>query len=168
MAPYLADFLILSLNTGMRPQEILKLTWDRVDFENGLIHFGKANQKNGKAGAIPINANARTALLSLKNICKSPVFVMADFMGARLNSVDHAWRTCKTKAGLEEVQLRDLRRTFASWLVQSNVSIKTVSNLMRHADIKITAQRYAHLDQGALKEAAAVLDTPPKLRVISR
>jgi integrase len=168
MAPYLADFITLSLNTGMRPQEILKLTWDRVDFENGLILFGKDNQKNGKMGAIPINANARTALVSLRNICKSPRWVITDFIGANIHSIDGAWQSCRSKVGLEDVQLRDLRRTFASWLVQANVPIKTVSNLMRHADIKITAMRYAHLDQGALKEAAAVLDTPPKLKVISR
>jgi len=168
MAPYLADFISLSLNTGMRPREILKLTWDRVDLENGLILFGKKDQKNGKVGAIPINGNARTALLSLRNICGSRYWVIVDSVGANICSIDGAWRSCRSKVGLEDVQMRDLRRTFASWLVQANVPIKTVSNLMRHADIKITALRYAHLDQGALKEAAAVLDTPPKLKVISR
>lgn len=168
MAPYLADFIILSLNTGMRLREILKLSWDRVDLEAGVITFGKANQKNGKAGAIPINATARTAFLSLMNSGKSNVWVISDFNGGRLDSIDHAWRNCRRKAGLQGVQIRDLRRTYASWLVQSNVPIKTVSNLMRHSDIKITAKVYGHLDQATLKEAAGVLDTPPKLRVVGK
>jgi integrase len=168
MAPYLADVIIISIHTGMRKSEVLKLSWDRIDFESGVILFGKENQKNGKVGAIPINASARLAFLSLKNMAKSPVWVVSDWSGNRINSIDRAWKTCKDKAGLPKVQLRDLRRTFASWLVQSNVPIKTVSNLMRHSDIKITAKVYGHLDQATLKEAAEVLDTPPKLRIVSR
>jgi integrase len=166
MAPYLADVIIISVHTGMRRNEVLKLSWDRVDLENGVITFGKDQQKNGKAGAIPINASARLAFLSLKEKGRSPIWVVSDFKGARIASIEVAWQTCKHKAGLSDIQMRDLRRTFASWLVQSNVPIKTVSNLMRHSDIKITAKVYGHLDQATLKEAAAVLDTPPRLKIV--
>lgn len=166
MAPYLADFISLSLNTGMRSKEILNLSWDRVNFDNGVILFGSKDQKNGKAGAIPINASARVALLSLRKNGKSPVWVVSDFIGSRVTSIDRAWQSCRNKAGLQDVTLHDLRRTFASWLVQSNVSIKTVSGLLRHSDIKVTAKVYGHLDQATLKEAAAVLDTPPRLKVV--
>lgn len=48
----LYPFFILALNTGMRMGEILGLTWDCVDFENGIIHVEKTLcylPNNGKA-----------------------------------------------------------------------------------------------------------------------
>lgn len=37
----LYPFLVLALNTGMRMGELLGLTWDCVDFKNGIIHVEK-------------------------------------------------------------------------------------------------------------------------------
>ncbi len=37
----LYPFFVLALNTGMRMGEILGLTWDCIDFENGIIHVEK-------------------------------------------------------------------------------------------------------------------------------
>lgn len=48
----LYPFFVLALNTGMRMGEILGLTWDCVDFENGIIHVEKTLcylPNNGKA-----------------------------------------------------------------------------------------------------------------------
>ena len=44
-SPHLADFIRLGLNTGMRPGELLKLTWARVDLEMGLIYLDADDQK---------------------------------------------------------------------------------------------------------------------------
>ena len=38
-APYLADFLILALNTGMRKGELLGLEWNRVDLRKKLVYL---------------------------------------------------------------------------------------------------------------------------------
>jgi len=61
-------------------------------------------------------------------------------------------------ANLENVHPHDLRRTFGSWLVQSDVPIQTVSALLRHSDIRVTVKVYAHLAPENLRGAAAVLD----------
>lgn len=48
----LYPFFVLALNTGMRMGEMLGLTWDCVDFENGIIHVEKTLcylPNNGKA-----------------------------------------------------------------------------------------------------------------------
>ena len=176
-AYYLVDYLILALNTGFRPQELLKLTWDRVNLDNGTFTFEKAkaknvaaDQKNGRYSVIPINANARQALLSRREAQKGVVtrWVFTNRAGHQLKDVGFAFREAVKRAGLEDVQQRDLRRTFASRLVQADVPIQAVSELLRHADIQITHKIYAHLSDENLRNAAAVLDTPPKLKVISR
>ena len=61
-SPHLADFIRLGLNTGMRPGELLKLTWARVDLEMGLIYLDADDQKNGKLGSVPLNREAQTVM----------------------------------------------------------------------------------------------------------
>lgn len=176
-AYYMIDYLTLALNTGLRPQELLKLTWDRVNLEQGTLIFEKpkarnvsADQKNGKHAVIPINANARRALLARQDTQRGVVtrYVFSNRTGHRLMDVGFAFREAAKRAGLEDVQQRDLRRTFASRLVQADVPISAVSELLRHADIRITDRIYAHLSTEHLRVAAAVLDTPPKLKIVSR
>jgi integrase len=178
-AYYLVDYLTLALNTGFRPQELLKMTWDRVNLEEGTFVFEKpkaknvaADQKNGRYSVIPINANARRALISRMETQKQNAaasrWVFSNRAGHRLKDVGFAFREAVKRAGLEDVQQRDLRRTFASRLVQAEVPLQAVSELLRHADIRITDRVYAHLSTEHLKAAAAVLDTPPKLKVVSR
>lgn len=169
-APYLSDFIRLILHTGMRPGEALSLRWDRVDLDRGLIHFAAKDQKNRKKATIPINATARLVLLSRNQFAKannliSP-WVICGGNGQQIKSVRKGFTQACSLAHLEDVRPHDLRRTFASWLVQEGVSIQTVSGLLRHADIQITHQIYAHLSPEQYAGATAVLDAPPKLRVI--
>jgi len=63
-APYLSDFIILALNTAMRKQEMLGLEWRRVDLQTGLIYLEAEHTKSAKRRTIPINDNAKSALLS--------------------------------------------------------------------------------------------------------
>jgi site-specific recombinase XerD len=50
--------------------------------------------------------------------------------------------------------LHTLRRTFASWLANVGVNPFHLKELMGHSDLKLT-ERYSHLSESALKEAAA-------------
>ena len=63
-APHLADFIRLALHTGMRRGELLGLEWQRVDLHGGLIHLEGRHTKAGKRRSIPINREARIALIN--------------------------------------------------------------------------------------------------------
>ncbi len=78
--------------------------------------------------------------------------------GARVASVKKSFSSACKSSGLDDLHPHDLRRTFASWLVQEGVSIQTVSGLLRHADIQITHRVYAHLSPDQFKNATAILD----------
>lgn len=57
--------LILTyLGTGARRAEIVDLTWDRVDLENGVIRIGDAKTPNGEGRPIPIPSVVVDALTS--------------------------------------------------------------------------------------------------------
>jgi phage recombination protein Bet len=69
--PWLHDFIRLGLNSGMRPGEMLWLEWKRVDLRGACITFeaarpgeDKTGQKNGKPGRVPLNREAREAILA--------------------------------------------------------------------------------------------------------
>ena len=160
--PHLHDFILLSLNTGMRTGEVLGLEWNRVDFTRRTIYLGAADQKNGKPSTVPINEKAREALLNCarRRATDSPdsPWVFANRKGERIASIKKSFAATTRAAKLENVHPHDLRRTFGSWLVQQGVTIQTVSALLRHSDISVTVKVYAHLAQENLMDAVEKLD----------
>jgi len=103
----------------------------------------------------------------MRHGCASPwVFCRKD--GTRIASIKKGFALAVERAGLVDVHPHDLRRTFGSWLVQSGVDIQRVSELMRHGDIRITAEVYAHLSPKDLADAVAVLDLAQKGGSVSR
>ena len=162
VAWYMPAFIRLALNTGMRVSEMLGLTWDRVDLESGAITFEPSEQKNARRSVIPINATAKVALLHLRERKQGDYVIQC--RGKPITSINGAWRNVRKRAGLDDVTIHDLRRTFGSWLVQDGVSLHIVSGLLRHSDVSLTARVYAHLSQAEYQEAVRVLDEKPKLR----
>ena len=64
-----------------------------------------------------------------------------------------SWNTARNKAGLADVRIHDLRHSFASFLVNAGRSLYEVQKILGHTQVK-TTQRYAHLSQGTLIDAA--------------
>jgi integrase len=62
--PYAGAVMKLALFTGMRASEILKLTWEDIDFERGFIRIRDPRER--KTETIPLNESAQEVLESLK------------------------------------------------------------------------------------------------------
>jgi site-specific recombinase XerD len=56
-----------------------------------------------------------------------------------------------------KVVWHSLRHTYASWLVQSGVSLYTVQKMLGHSRINMT-ERYSHLHQENMQDAVNVLE----------
>ena len=67
--------------------------------------------------------------------------------------LDHAWRTVRAAAGLEDVRMHDLRHSFASRALALGETLPVIGKLLGHSDIETTA-RYAHLARDSVHEAA--------------
>ena len=74
-----------------------------------------------------------------------------------VNSVSRQFRIAARKIGLENFTFHNLRDTYASWLVQSGVSLVVVRDLLGHEDIKTTLI-YAHLAPNNHIEAVRNID----------
>lgn len=161
-SPLLVHFVRLALNTGCRKNELLKLDWRRVDLKENLVLLEGSNTKSGKRRSIPINQEARKALLGLARYraehCPASPWVFARPNGERLQELDTAFKWLLRQCGIEDFRIHDLRHTCASWLVSRGVQLQAVKELLGHSTIKMT-ERYSHLAPENVRAAVSVLDS---------
>ena len=157
---YLPDFIQLGLNTGMRKGEMLGLTWDRVDLDQGMVYLTDRDQKNGKHGSIPLNDDAMEALknrMEFRNEhCPKSPWVFAKHNGDRVAEIRKGFKAACKKASIDDFTPHDMRHTCAAWLVQGGVDIRVVCELLRHSSIEVT-MRYAHLSPRNVRDAVECL-----------
>ena len=72
--------------------------------------------------------------------------------------LNRTFRRLVDQAEIEDVRFHDLRHTFASHLVMNGVDIKTVQELLGHANVTMT-MRYSHLAPVHRSRAIKILDT---------
>lgn len=138
-----------ALFSGFRKGEMLRLTWENVNFEQGMITLREP--KGGKTQVVPISPQALEILRGLK---KTSAFVFPGQDGQQKTDFRKPWVRIRKAAGLpNNFRFHGLRHHFASALVSAGFDLLVVQKLLTHKDAK-TTQRYAHLSPGALKEAA--------------
>lgn len=160
-ATHLPDLIRLAVNTGMRKGEMLGLEWGRVDLKANLVHLGAEHTKAGKRRSVPLNDEARTALLNRARFrgqyCLSTPWVFTNRKGERIASVKHSFSSACEIAGVENFTVHDLRHTCAAWLVSAGASLIEVRDLLGHSTIRMT-EKYAHLAPDNVRKAVARLE----------
>lgn len=149
--PILQYIVPALLMTGARKREILDAKWSEFDFEKNL--FRVSISKSGKARYIPISS-ALKALLDHVPRIDGCDYVFANPETAKpFVQIYTSWNTARKRAGMPEVRMHDLRHSFASFMVNSGRTLYEVQKILGHTQIK-TTQRYAHLSQDTLLDAA--------------
>ena len=186
-SPYEALFKV-DMFTGMRQGELLGLTWDCVDFEQGRImltkqlcrprvkgekhHYGTL--KNDKPRVITpasyvmdvLKAHRRAqAAMRLKagaawNEGDFPGLVFTNEIGGHLSYavVYSHFRKNLAKAGIEPKRFHDLRHTYAVSSLRSGDDIKTVQENLGHHTAAFTLDQYGHVTDTMKKESAKRMD----------
>lgn len=173
-APDMHDIALLSLYAGLRAGEINALTWADVDMDNGTVYIKDPKNKNNRHAYITAeikailerryNKQAKTAFVFPARNEKQRIGVSDTFERiVRDLGFNH---TGECNADGKPIEITDtrqrfvfhsLRHTFASWLVQNGTPIFTVSQLLGHADLKMT-QRYSHLAPDTARQAVQTLE----------
>ncbi|MPN31745.1 Transposase [bioreactor metagenome] len=73
------------------------------------------------------------------------------------NFIDHHFQKLLAKYGLPHIRFHELRHSCASLLLNAGFTLKDVQEWMGHADIKMTANIYGHLDVSRKKNMAQQL-----------
>jgi integrase len=136
-------FIRLAIATAGRAQAILDLTWDRVDFERGLIAL-ESDRRNGKRRATVPMPNTIRPLLMEAHKFRIGAHVV-EYGGKPVQSVRRAFATAARAAGLSDVTPHTLRHSVASWMACDGVAMAIIAEYLGHSDPAITARVYAKL-----------------------
>lgn len=169
---------LIAINTGMRQGEILGLSWDGVNLEDGIIYVSQTLSNDGKT----IIATTKTAA-GMRTIA-IPEELAADLKRHKLEQKKHRLKmgslytdlnlVCATsigttvsasnlrrnfnifikKANVKKIRFHDLRHTHATLMLKQGIHPKIVSERLGHADTRMTLDRYSHLLPNMQKEAA--------------
>ena len=147
MLQYIIPMLIL---TGARKREVLDAKWEDFDMERKQWRI--PTTKAGKPRYVPMSEGVLQLLASVPHDDCPWVFANPKSHKPYV-SIFISWNTARQRAGLADVRIHDLRHSFASFLVNAGRSLYEVQKILGHTQIK-TTQRYAHLSQDTLIDAA--------------
>jgi len=136
----LSAYVAILGETGLRKSEALHLEWVHIDLRERLVLPDKT--KSNKVRAIPLSDYAVEWLSKLVRYINCPyVFVNPD-TGKRLVSPDQTFRRNAKKAGFPGLGFHDLRVFRATQWHRLGVHLKTIQQMLGHADIKTTMRYY--------------------------
>ena len=112
------------LNTAQRPGDMRRLTWSQYDGQAIKLR----QQKTGKLVEVPCHVELREALDHARRRASGTTIVARPDGRAFL---ENHWRECfnaiKTKAGLDHLQARDLRRTAAVRMAEAGATVPEIA-----------------------------------------
>lgn len=134
---------------GGSASEVESLDWKDVDLHKRRLKL-RGEKRETRSRWVPI-APTLAALLEAAGPGASGRVV------SPWGNVRRALHTACDNAGVKRVSPNDLRRTFASWLVQNDVPLLTVATLMGHSSTRMVEKVYGRLSQENLDDAIAAV-----------
>ena len=152
---HLKPLCAFALATGLRQDNVLRLTWAKVDLDQGLAWVEAEDAKGGKTLSIPLSSDAIEILRGEEG--RHPEFVFTWGKKVRrpfASTPKTAWLAAVEEAKLEGVTFHTLRHTWASWHVMAGTPLPVLQQLGGWASFEMV-QRYAHLAPGHIAEFAS-------------
>ena len=150
------------LNLAARKGELLKLTWQDVDFERGTVVLTTRKTRTGtaKRDEMPMNEDVRTTMLWLwqyrqgkgNHVFTCPV---EPYIGQPYKTAAHVMKRLCTKAKVKPFGFHAIRHLAATILAQEGKSLFAIQHALRH-EKQTTTDRYLH-SLGAFSEVSDAL-----------
>ncbi len=149
-----ADCVRLIMLTGCRPAEAMQAEWTEFDKEPGHWIKPSAHTKQRKVHRLPLSPPAIELVDRLRKKRKGTWVFPGDIAGEPLKALWHIWAFVRKQTGLgKDARIYDLRHTFASVGAGGGLGLPIIGRLLGHTQSR-TTQRYAHLADDPLREAA--------------
>lgn len=156
-APHIRLATILLLSTAARVSAVLDLTWNRVDFDRGVIRLplDDGEKRKGRA-TVPMTGTVRAALSEARRGALTDFVI--ECYGKPVKSIKTGFNAAVKRAKLDGVTLHTLRHTAAVWMAESGADMSEIAQYLGHADSRITERVYARYSPNHLKGAASALE----------
>lgn len=167
------QFFNLMFFTGTRPGEAMALKFS--DLNGNYLNINKSIQRKGSRELdtpknqfsirkILITNTLKKELLKLKDyyiknygdICYD-YFVFGGIKPLSPTSIDRIKKSASDKANLRCITQHQFRHSYATNLINNGISINTVSKLLGHSNIEVTARVYVHNNLEYEKRALRIL-----------
>jgi len=156
---------------GLRGQEVCALRWDdwlgrslRIDETVEMSRVVAATKTHGSRALVGISARlaAELDLWRQESDRRNPRdFIFASSAGTHLapeNWIRSALKPAAARAGVSKINYQMLRRTFATLAPQAGITLKHISEQLRHATITTTADEYMQPVERIVLEGLDALD----------
>lgn len=163
---------LMAIFTGMRQGELLGLSWDDVDLENGIVNIRRQLQclkghyflQTPKHDKLRMIAPPRLVMDALAEEKKTQDqwkalfaeqwknewnLVFTDPFGKHLvrRTVDKHYKKILQACGIEDHRFHDIRHTFAVSMLDAGEDFKTLQENLGHASAAFTLNQYAHVSK---------------------
>ncbi|HMT06666.1 MAG TPA: site-specific tyrosine recombinase [Pyrinomonadaceae bacterium] len=152
----LRDRAILELMyaSGLRVSEVANLPINAIDFDWAILQCTGKGSKTRKIPIYPTAVRWLESYLALRHkkedIDTSNIFVTVEGRPITRHQIHKFIKEYAERCGFTGVSPHTLRHSFATHLVQNNADIRSVQQMLGHADIS-TTQIYTHVTSEQLK-----------------
>lgn len=190
MPQHLSLLIWLGFHTGMRPSELLGLTWDHIDFDKKTITIDRQiHYLNSEVFDDELKSSAAYREISLDELLEEKLlnhrakfglgpqnllFHNRDGNVLRYKAALHAFVQVSRPLGIPSgVGLHILRHTCVSDMARAGIRVEVVQDWVGHKSYDETMNTYGHLFEDDIKIAASIrvehiraLDAENKIRVM--
>jgi integrase len=154
-----ADAVRLLYLTGSRPKELLQSRWEDfrlVDVDKGASVWTKPAQtvKQAREHKVELSKVAAAVLMRMRDAAKyvdDGDYVFPSRKGAEKHmvSVKDYFHKVMKEAGINDARPYDLRKSFASRILNAGTDVKTAMSLTGHTQVGVFMKHYAQLLKGS-------------------
>jgi integrase len=159
----------LSLQTGLRQNEVYSLEWRDVDFEKRRLTVRGDVAKSGSTRYVPLNDEAVRILTTWRDqgertglTAPTGLVFPSPRGGGKIDNMKRSWAQALKAAKIEGFRWHDLRATAASRLVNSGANLLAVMRVLGHRSLE-TTKRYLRSDEELQVDAMNRLARPANI-----
>lgn len=157
--------ILICLNTGIRIGELCALKWENINLEERKIYIKKTIERvyikkekktkiiidtpksNSSIREIPINNKLYEILKKMKGKSKKNEYVLtgSDTHYIEPRNYQYYFKVILKKSKIKaSYKFHALRHTFATICIEIGMDIKSLSEILGHADVSVTLNVYVH------------------------
>ena len=156
--------ILICMFTGLRLGEICALKWEDISFSEQTIFVHRTMQRiqtrddpgrktkivitSPKSGSsvrrIPIPKELNRILFACRGSGKGYILTGRPDAYVEPRTMERHFAKVLEQAGIEKVNFHALRHTFATRCVEVGFDVKSLSEILGHANVNITLNRYVH------------------------